>query len=93
MNLDRPTTWLLTLHPPTQFVRVAQNLAHQPQQHRQSADKTEPRPCVDGFGPENAEAYIYNESSVRNHADYGAPPAELALSGGVARDIRKSKHY
>jgi len=64
-----------------------------PQRTRQSADKTEPRPCVVGFGSENAEAYIYNESSVRNYADYSAPPAKLALPGGVARDIRKSKHY
>ncbi len=64
-----------------------------PQRTRQSADKTEPRPCVDGFGPENAEAHIHNESSVRNYADYRAPPAELALSSGVACDIRKSKHY
>lgn len=60
---------------------------------RQSADKTESRPCVDRFGPQNAKAYIYYESCVRNYSYYGAPPAKLAFSRSVACDIREGKYY
>jgi len=60
---------------------------------RQLTDKTEARPGVNGFGPQNSKADVYNEPVVGDHADHGAPPAKLALPRRVARDIRKGKHY
>ena len=55
----------------------------------QLAEKTKVRVHVNAFGPEDTKAYVNHEPLRRNHADYSAPAAKLALLWRVASHARK----